>query len=96
MDRIDLILNSLVSFESQLARKMSRWMTVNETADYLKLSPRSIRRYLQDGIIPQHQLPTGTIRIERRDLDCLVMFGVPYRRLNHKQRKAVQEEHKIL
>ena len=92
MDRIDLILNSLESLESHLARKMSRWLTVNESADYLKLSQRSIRRYLHDGIIPQHQLPTGTIRIERRDLDCLVLYGVPYRRLNRQQRKVVNEE----
>ena len=92
MDRIDLILNSITSLESHVARKMSRWLTVNETADYLKLSPRSIRRYLQDGIIPQHQLPTGTIRIERRDLDCLVLFGVPDSRLNPQQRKVVNEE----
>ena len=91
MDRIDLILNSLESLESHLARKMSRWLTVNETAEYLKLSPRSIRRYLQDGIIPQHQLPTGTIRIERRDLDCLVLFGIPYRRLTNQQKKSINE-----
>ena len=92
MDHIDQILNSLTSIEAHLARRMSRWLTVNETADYLKLSPRSIRRYLQSGIIQQHQLPTGTIRIERRDLDCLVLFGVPYRRLNRQQRKVVNEE----
>ena len=91
MDRIDLILNSLESLESHLARKMSRWLTVNETADYLKLSPRSIRRYLQDGVIPQHKLPTGTIRIERRDLDCLVLFGIPYRRLTNQQKKSINE-----
>lgn len=92
MDRIDQILNSLSSIESKLMLRTSRWLTVNETANYLKLSTRSIRRYLKDGIIPQHQLPTGTIRIERRDLDCLVFFGAPYRCLNRQQRKVVNEE----
>lgn len=76
-------------------QRTSRWLTVNETADYLKLSTRSIRRYLKDGIIPQHQLPTGTIRIERRDLDCLVLFGVPYRRLTSQQRKVVNDKQLI-
>ena len=92
MDHIEQILISLLSIESKLIQRTSSWLTVNETADYLKLSPRTIRRYLQDGIIPQHQLPTGTIRIERRDLDCLVLFGVPYRRLNRQQKKVVNEE----
>ena len=95
MDRIDLILNSLASLESHVARKMSRWLTVNETADYLKLSPRSIRRYLQSGIIPQHQLPTGTIRIERRDLDCLVLYGIPFRRLTNQQKKKLNDRYEI-
>ena len=95
MDRIDLILNSLASLESYVARKMSRWLTVNETADYLKLSPRSIRRYLQDGVIPKYKLPTGTIRIERRDLDCLVLYGIPFRRLTNQQKKKLNDRHEI-
>ena len=96
MDPIDQILNSLSSIESKLMQGTSRWLTVNETADYLKLSTRSIRRYLKDGIIPQHQLPTGTIRIERRDLDCLVLYGIPYRKLTRPQRKVIKEEQDIL
>lgn len=89
MDRIDQILNSLSSIESKLMQRTSRWMTVGETADYLKLSTRSIRRYLEKGIIPQHQLATGTIRIERKDLDSLVIYGCPYRRLTKQQRKTI-------
>ena len=89
MDRIDQILNSLSSIESKLIQRTSRWMTVNEAASYLKLSTRSIRRYLNMGTIPQHRLTTGTIRIERKDLDSMVIYGCPYRRLTRQQRKTI-------
>ncbi len=92
MHRIDQILNSLSSIESKLIRKTSRWLTVEEAADYLKLSPRSIRRYLNKTNIPLNKLPSGTIRIEKKDLDSLVIFGISYRRLNRQQRKVVNEE----
>lgn len=96
MDRIDQILNSLLSIENRLIQHTSRWMTVEETASYLKLSARTVRRYLKDGIIPHHQLVTGTIRIERKDLDSLVIFGRAYRRLTRQQRKVINEELDIL
>lgn len=96
MDRLDQILNSLSSIELLLFRKTSRWLTVNEAADYLKLSTRSIRRYLDKGLIPQHQISTGTIRIEKKDLDSLVLFGCPYRKLTHPQRKVISSEQEVL
>ena len=96
LDRLDQILNSLSSIESLLYRKMTRWMTVNEAADYLKLSARSIRRYLDKGLIPEHQLSTGTIRIERKDLDSLVIYGCPFRRLSRQQKKSIMEEQVVL
>ena len=89
MNRIDQILNSLSSIESKLMQRTSRWMTINEAASYLKLSTRSIRRYLNRGLIPQHRLTTGTIRIERKDLDSMVIYGCPYRRLTRHQRKTI-------
>ena len=95
LDRLDQILNSLSSIEALLNRKTSRWLTVNEAADYLKLSARSIRRYLDKGLIPQHQISTGTIRIEKRDLDSLVFFGCSFRRLTRPQRKMISDEQDV-
>lgn len=95
MDRLDQILHTLSSIESLLSSKTTRWMTVNEAADYLKLSARSIRRYLDKNLIPQHQLSTGTIRIERKDLDSLVIYGCPYRRLSRQQKKSIMAEQNV-
>ena len=79
-----------------MIRKTSRWLTVEEAADYLKLSPRSIRRYLNKTNIPLNKLPSGTIRIEKKDLDSLVLFGCPYRKLTHPQRKVISSEQEVL
>ncbi|TFB09325.1 DNA-binding protein [Candidatus Marinimicrobia bacterium MT.SAG.2] len=92
IDHIEQILISLLSIESKLIRKTSRWFTVEEAANYLKLSTRSIRRFINRGNIPQNKLPSGTIRIEKKDLDSLVIFGSAYRRLTLQQRKVVNEE----
>ena len=92
LDRLDQILHTLSSIESLLYKKTTRWMTINEAADYLKLSTRSIRRYLDKGLIPQHQISTGTIRIERNDLDSLVIYGCSFRKLTRPQRKVIVDE----
>lgn len=89
MDRLDQIMNRLTTIETHLVRKVTRWISVEEAAKYLAVSSRTIRRYLEKGVVPLHKLPTGSVRIDRNDLDSLVLYGRPYRKLTRPQRELI-------
>ena len=42
--------------------------TVAEAAAYLRVSVRTIRRYIEAGHLPVRRLPTGKIRLRREDI----------------------------
>ena len=89
MDRLDQILARLTTIETHLIRKVRRWISVEEAANYLAVSSRTIRRYLEKGVVPLHKLPTGLVRIDRCDLDSLVLYGRPYRKLTRPQKEII-------
>ena len=50
-----------------------RWMSPAEAADYLGISPRTLRNYISEGKLPAYRLGgKRTMRIDRADLDALL------------------------
>jgi excisionase family DNA binding protein len=50
----------------------SRLMTIREVAAYLKCSTSTVKRYLDDGLLPR--IGTGKLlRVDRGDVDRLIM-----------------------
>jgi excisionase family DNA binding protein len=47
-------------------------LTLTEAAAYLKLSPRTLRRYVKDGKATARRLPGGDLRFRVEDLDALL------------------------
>ena len=44
-------------------------LTCEEAAKYLRMTVRTLRRYIAREAIPYIRLPSGTIRFRRSDLD---------------------------
>jgi len=89
MDRIDQILERLVSIESLLLKQENRWLTISETAVFLQKSERTVRRYLDRGLLSRHGFQ-GTIRIDKKDLNALMVFGKPWKKLITRQREQLR------
>ena len=47
------------------------YVSLQEAADYYKISTDSVRRYISQGLVPGYRLPGRTIRVKRSDLDKL-------------------------
>ena len=50
-------------------------MTVREVAEELRLTPPTIRRLADTGVLPAVRLGTATLRFRREDLDALLTPG---------------------
>ncbi len=49
------------------------YLSVRQTADLLSLSQRTVRRYIEQEILPAYRVTgSNTIRIKREDLDALL------------------------
>ncbi len=56
----------------------SRWLTIMEACDYLKVSKPTLYNYMKDRRLPYYTLPgTRSRRIDRNDLDALLEPGDP-------------------
>lgn len=64
----------MISFRYQKTRDQEppKFMTVNETARYLRTSYRTVRRLIDEGRIPCAQLGELTYRIPRDGLDRFI------------------------
>ena len=52
------------------------WLRAKEAAEYLKVTPATIYRWCDDGVLPYHELKTGGgRRFKREDLDALLTRG---------------------
>ncbi|NIA31540.1 MAG: helix-turn-helix domain-containing protein [Actinobacteria bacterium] len=64
-------------------------MTIKQSADYLQMSVRSVHRYLEKGLIPQRGIE-GTVRLDKRDLDALILYGRPWKKLITRQKDEIK------
>ena len=52
----------------------SEWMTISEACEYLKISQRTLYRYMEDGSLPFFTVgETGHRRLKRSDLEALMI-----------------------
>ncbi len=57
---------------------MANLLTVDETADYLNLTPQTVRRLHRDGVLPSVKLggkSKSRIRFKQSDLDAVIESG---------------------
>lgn len=54
------------------ARRSAELCTIGQAADYLRLTERSIRRYIAEGKLPALRLGEKHIRIRVADVDALL------------------------
>lgn len=58
---------------SSAVRKHARVLiSVNAAAGRVGLDPRTIRRYISDGVLPAYRVGTTLIRLDQADVDALV------------------------
>lgn len=49
-----------------------QWLTQEEAADYLKITPRTVRRMVSSGQLPAFRLGPRLLRIDLADVDALL------------------------
>ena len=91
MDSLDAVIECLNRIESRQIKNNSPWFDVSNASEYLKVSDRSIRRYISKGKIKSYQTPTGGVRLHQSDLDSFVMYGKPYKKLTRPQKESIKE-----
>lgn len=53
--------------------KQVGYLSVRQAADFISVSQRTIRRYIEQDILPAYRIPgSNTIRIKREDLEELL------------------------
>ena len=91
MDKLDKIIDNLNRIERIAFDVRSPWFTIREATKHIKLSERTLRRWIATGILKSYRMPGGGHRILRRDLDSITMFGKQYKKLVSQQKKRVNE-----
>ena len=91
MDNLDSIRIQLSRIEKIAYNANSPWFSIDEAARHIKLSERTLRRWIATGILKSYRLPAGGHRILRRDLDSVTMFGKHYNKLVSQQKRVVNE-----
>lgn len=51
----------------------SRYVPLKEGADYLSITEQSLRRYIAEGRIQGYRLGKRALRVDRTDLDALLI-----------------------
>lgn len=55
-----------------LESRISPYMTQDEVAGYLRVSTRTVKRWVHDGKLPATRLSQTCVRIRRRDVETFV------------------------
>ncbi len=76
------------------------WLTVEQVAEWLQVSTKTIRRYIEDGSLPAVNLGGRAIRIRRQDLETWLQNrrvepGIPLRRQEHLERRERRRQGKM-
>ena len=76
------------------------WLTVEQVAEWLQVSTKTIRRYIEDGSLPAVNLGGRAIRIRRQDLEVWLQNrrvepGASLRRQNHLERREQRRQRKM-
>jgi excisionase family DNA binding protein len=81
------------------AARSPEWMTVEQVAEWLQVSTKTIRRYIEDGSLPAVNLGGRAIRIRRQDLEVWLQNrrvepgASLHRQEQHERREQRRQEH---
>lgn len=56
---------------------MSEYLSINEAAELLGVTDRSIRNWIADGTIPAYRVGSKIVRIRARDIEDKVLKRIP-------------------
>ncbi len=76
------------------------WLTIEQAAQWLQVSTKTIRRYIEAGSLPAVNLGGRAIRIRRQDLEAFLQNrrvepGVSLRRQEHLARREQRRQRKL-
>lgn len=55
------------------------WLTLAEAADWLRVSPRTVQRYVADGLLTPLRTPGGHPRFRMADVEAALVTAGPDR-----------------
>jgi len=87
MEALHQILSKIEAIENKLNGMYSRFMTVKEASEYLRISVSKTRKMIAAGKIPIHRID-GKILLNCRELDYLILTGTA--KPTKRQREAVE------
>lgn len=64
-------INAVGSITDSLFFENSTWLKTNETAEYLRTSPKQIRNWVYQGRLKAYKLLGRSLRFKKSDLDLL-------------------------
>src|SRR4051812_3741216 len=67
---------SLMALPQRTSGPVPRWADLDEAAEYLGVSPLTVRRRIADGTIPGHRLGRRVLRVDLNEVDA-AMEPVP-------------------
>lgn len=56
---------------------MSEYLSINEAAELLGVTTKSIRRWIADGTLPAYRVGSKMVRIRARDIEDKVLKRIP-------------------
>ncbi len=83
------ILSAIDAIRAEIAAQNQPWLSVREASQYLGVSRSTLRNLIRAGKLKKYKVG-GVVRIHRRDLDSLVVFSKPYRKLLKNQRDTIK------
>jgi excisionase family DNA binding protein len=83
--------------QSRGSASSPEWLTIEQAADWLQVSTKTIRRYIEAGTLPAVNLGGRAIRIRRQDLEAWLETrriepGISLRSLERQERHDLREE----
>jgi len=67
------------------------WLTLREVAGYIRVSPRTVQRYISGHGLKAHRMPTGSIRIRQIDVDSWIIYSKSFSKLTRPQKEMIFE-----
>lgn len=55
-----------------IRRQPPELLSINEAAEFLRVHPRTVRRFIDDGRLPGYHIGIKIVRVRRSDLDKLL------------------------
>jgi excisionase family DNA binding protein len=84
------ICERLTAIEALLDSNGSPWLNLPEASNYTKVSPTTLRRWIEAGLLPGHRPNSdGKLLLHKKEIDAVLLFGKV--KLTRPQREALKD-----